>query len=319
MSLEPAAPWSRRRCSPARPGSGPTRRSLAPAGALVVKNGAAVGAVDRGGERCRRTSRSRRGSRRSCRRRLPIASRPPIWPPGDQPPAGGPAQVAVWSVDDRVARAARSSTKETLVEPPWSCSTETWPYRESWSSSRSRRSIRSFGLSPLATNELIVLFRLGELVRDLLRPRRRAPAIASYWPMRRVLRGDHLRADASGSSRSARRPAATSACLAAWSSGDLERSDQACQNFGELGVDAGVARLGERELGGVQTPRRAACQSLRFVFWRAVLRVQELVADAAEALDVDARAEVGAGRRCRRRRPGSAARARRPASASWRE
>ena len=61
----------------------------------------------------------------------PTSSRPPIWPPGDQPPAGGPAQAAVLSETIGYAVPVVPSTNETFVEPPSSCSTEIWPYCES--------------------------------------------------------------------------------------------------------------------------------------------------------------------------------------------
>ena len=62
----------------------------------------------------------------------------------------------------------------------------------------------------------------------------------------------------------------------------------------ELLVDAVLARLGEPELGAIEgTGARGPLAEVRVL--RAVLEVDELVADAAEALDVDAGAEVGAG------------------------
>ena len=58
---------------------------------------------------------------------LPTVSRPPISPPGFQPPTGGPAQSAVWSETIGYVEPLEASTNETFSEPPSSCSTETWP------------------------------------------------------------------------------------------------------------------------------------------------------------------------------------------------
>ena len=115
------------------------------------------------------------------------------------------------------------------MEPPASCSTETWPYFESWSISTSRRSIRSFGLSPLVTNELIVLFRPASSVA-ILATSPPGPAIRLYWPI--ALSCAATICERTEWIESVSAPACwTSACLAAWSSGAFERSDQDCQNF----------------------------------------------------------------------------------------
>src|SRR3954454_998965 len=121
------------------------------------------------------------------------------------------------------------STKDTLLEPDVRFSTEIWPQPESWSSSRSRRSIRSFGASPSTSDLEIVLLRLASscAILDTSPP---GPAIAVYWSLAPCWAATICdRTDWIESTR----PLAfcTSACLAAVPSGDLERSDHAFQNF----------------------------------------------------------------------------------------
>src|SRR5690349_21039022 len=151
-----------------------------------------------------------------------MLSRPPIWPPGDQL-VGGPTQSAVWSVTTGYLVPVEPSTKETLVEPSVSWSTETWPYLESWSISRSRRSIRSLGLSPLTRKDLIDVFRpaSSEAILEIWPP---LPAMSLYWPIAASWAATICERTEWIESVSA--PACwTSACLAAWSSGDFARSD----------------------------------------------------------------------------------------------
>src|SRR4051794_16390388 len=194
---------------------------------------------------------------------LPIVSRPPIWPPGDQPPAGGPAQSAVWSVTIGYLVPVVPSTKETLVEPPWSCSTEIWPYCESWSSSRSRRSIRSFGLSPLVRNDLIDVFRPASSAA-IFETSPPTPAIWLYWPVAASCAATICERTEWIESVSA--PACwTSACLAAWSSGDFARSDQDCQNFDSWALMP-VSDGSLSESSAESRPSARDFQSLRLVF-----------------------------------------------------
>jgi len=82
--------------------------------------------------------------------------------------------------------------------------------------------------------------------------------------------------------------------MTAWRAGPLsallERSPQAPELV-ERGADAGVAGLGERELDVLQRARAGALVAEGHVL-RAVLQVEELVADALVGLHVDAGAEV---------------------------
>ena len=167
--------------------------------------------------------------------------------------------------------------------------------RESWSISRSRRSIRSFGLSPRVKNCEIVLFRSASSVAILaISPP--GPAIAVVLALR----------------------------AASWAATICERTEW-------IESVRPLALLDERLLGGLRRPApwrgptrssrtSASCALMPFSpgsasessalssasacarplvdvrVLGAVLRVQELVADAAEALDVDAGAELRAGR-----------------------
>ena len=248
---------------------------------------------------------------------LPTVSRPPISPPGFQPPAGGPAQSAVWSDDDRVRRAVggvdegdvqRAAVE--LLDRDLAVAGELVEQQVA----AIHQVVRRVAVAQEARDRLV---QAGELGRDLRRPRR---------PGRRSRRTGPAPSPAprpsasarSGSSRSSAPAFWTSACLAARLSGDFERSDQAFQNFASWALmplspgsasdsSARVERLG---LGLPVVQARVLA---------AELQVQELVADAAEALDVDAGAEVGAGRRRPSRRPAAAAPARPASVASWRE
>ena len=179
-------------------------------------------------------------------------------PPGDQPPAGGPAQSAVSPVDDRVLGPGRAVDEGDVDRAaPGAARRRPGRARESWSISRSRRSIRSFGLSPSDDEGGDRVVQARELGRDLgdLAARRRRSWL--YSARGGVLRGDRSASGRRGSSRSARRPAGRAPAWRPDRRATFARSDQDCQNFDELGVDARVGRLVERELGAVAGPRRA--------------------------------------------------------------
>ena len=199
--------------------------------------------------------------------------------------------------DDRVRRAVRARRRRRR-----SASRRRAARRRSGRSRRAGRAARRGGPSGrsasrrCAGSDEIVLFRpaSSEAIFSTSPP---GPAIASYWPWAVSCAATICERTEWIESVSA--PAfCTSACLAAALSGDFERSDHAFQNFDELGVDAVVAGLGERQLGGVER-LGLGLPVVQARVLAAELEVQELVADAAEALDVDAGAEVGAGRRCR--------------------
>ncbi len=185
------------------------------------------------------------------------------------------------------------STNDTFVEPLSRFSTETWPKPESWSISRSRRSSRSLGDSPTAMACEIILFRpaSSEAILSISPP---SPVIASYWPWAISWAATICeRTDWIESARPLE--VCTSACLAEELVAAPERSDHAFQNLASCALMPFVARFGERELGAVERlGLRGPLAHVRVL--RAVLRVQELVANAAEAGDVDAGAELRADR-----------------------
>ena len=233
---------------------------------------------------------SSRGSRRSCRR-LADGSRPPIWPPGDQPPAGGPAQVAVWSVTigylvpvDAVDEGDVGRAAVELVDGDLAVLRELIDQQVA----AVHQVVRAVAVDDERADRLV---QAGELGRDLLDLAAGAGDLVVLAD-RGALRGDHLRAH--GVDRVGQRAGLLDErLLGGLVVRRLGEVRPGLPELGQLGLDAGVGGLVERELGGVEAfgPRLPVAQ-VRVL--GAVLRVQELVADAAEALDVDAGAEVRA-------------------------
>ena len=148
----------------------------------------------------------------------------------------------------------------------------------------------------------------GELGRDLLDLAAGDRRSGRTGRSPRLLRGDHLRAH--GVDRVGQRAGLLDErLLGGLVVRGLREVRPRLPELRQLGVDAGVGRLVERELGGVEA-LGAGLPVAEVRVLRAVLRVEERVADAAEALDVDAGPEVGAGLVGGAGRPGSAARAR---------
>ncbi len=124
--------------------------------------------------------------------------------------------------------------------------------------------MRSFGVSPLEMNELMVLFRPASS-DAIWSTSPSGPVMAAYWPIAVSLaiticaRTDWI--------ESVRAPACwTSACLAARSSGALERSDHDFQNFTSWALMP-LSPGSESESSALSSASARACQSLRFVLW----------------------------------------------------
>ena len=190
------------------------------------------------------------------------------------------------------------STKDTLTAPLSSDSTEICPKPASWSSSWSRWSSRSFGESPPAFWRLIVSLSWAIWLATcaIWPPELPGPAgatIESYSAARLRLDGGDLVVDLAervGDGLRALDQRLARGRVAGRVRG-VGEVGPGVPELAELGVDAVVAGLGERVLGPLQRVGAAAplAQVRRLA---AVLEVEELVADAAVARDVDARAEA---------------------------
>ena len=142
-------------------------------------------------------------------------------------------------------------------------------------------------------NELIVLLSPASSVA-ILETSPSGPVIASYCPIAPSC-AETICARTEWIESVSALACWTTACLAAWSSGFLERSDQDCQNFVSWALMPVSPGSASGELGGVQRlGARGPVGEVRVL--AAVLRVQELVAHATEAFDIDAGAQVGTGR-----------------------
>ena len=225
---------------------------------------------------------------------------------------------------------AALSTNETSSMPSGCSTTEIWPNSDRSSRSRSRRSSRSLGMSPEVTKRRIESLSCGDLAGDL---RDLAARVAGAGRAGQVgVLGGRLVAGqrdlvVQGLERAGQRARGLGDVLL--ERGVLGVAGQLRPRVPEpreLLVEAVLAGLVERQLGAVE--RLGARRPLLQVgVLGAVLEVDELVADAAVGLDVDARAEVRAGAaddaagrdlRARRRRRARPPGASSPWSTRWR-
>ena len=167
--------------------------------------------------------------------------------------------------------------------------------------------MRSFGVSPLEKNELMVLFRPASSERDLLdvAVRARDGGVLAHRGVLAVTicaRTDWI--------ESVRRGPLDERLLGGALSGALERSDQ---DVPELRRAAALMPFSpgsaSDELGAVERLGRAG-HSLRFVFWLRNCESRNWSRTRRKPCDVDAGAEVRAGRRRPSRRPAAASPAR---------
>ena len=279
---------------------------LAPAGALVVKNGAAVRAVDRGGERA--GERVDRGEV-AVDRAAGLADRQQAAHLAARRPASGRRAGPVRGLvgDDRVAGAAGAVDEGDvgraaleLLDGDLAVLRELIDQQVA----AVHQVVRAVAVGDERADRLVQARELGRDLLDVAAGAGDRVVLAHG----RVLRGDHLRADRVDRVRQ-RAGLLDERLLGGLIVRRLREVRPGLPELRQLGVDAGVGRLVERELGGVQT-LGAGLPVAEVRVLGAVLRIQELVADAAEALDVDAASRGGRRSCCRRRRPGSAARAR---------
>ena len=222
------------------------------------------------------------------------------------------------------------STNETSSMPSGCSTTEIWPNSDRSSSSRSRRSSRSLGMSPAVTKRRIesLSSAISRAICAISPPGSPAPA---------------------GRARSAYSAAAWSRVSAIWScrvlnepASELAVSATFCLSEGFLASPASCDHESQNRAScslmpfspgslSASSARSSvlvrAAHSLQVGVLGAVLEVDELVADAAVGLDVDARAEVRAGAaddaagrdlRARRRRRARPPGASSPWSTRWR-
>ena len=171
--------------------------------------------------------------------------------------------------------------------------TDTCASAESLSISWSRRSIRSFGCWPRKTASPIALLSPASSARHAadvaVRAGDRVVLVLRLLRDRRELRREIALNEVASVCA-----VVTSAARAPAFSGAFATSLQAFQNLDELRREAVVGRLGERQLDLVERVR-ARGRVAEVHLLRAVLEVEELVADAADRGDVDAGAELRAG------------------------